>query len=79
MPTAAQLVRGTGTAVLCTVVLLALTGAGSVPVVALIAVVSLGLGVLAALASGSGRAGGRRVSATFGTADAAREREPARR
>lgn len=80
-PSAAQLVRGTGVAVLGTIALLALTGAGSPPAVALVAVVSLALGVLAALAPGQGGRGGQgRVPATGrSTADAARHREPARR
>jgi hypothetical protein len=79
-PSPAQLVRGTGATVLCTAALLALTGTTSVPAVALIAVLSLGLGVLAAMASGpGGRESGGRVPATCDTADAARRREPARR
>ncbi|NYV76867.1 hypothetical protein [Streptomyces sp. UH6] len=79
-PSLAQLVRGTGAAVLCTTALLALTGASSVPAVALIAVLSLVAGVLAATAArAGGRDGGGRVPATRDTADAERRREPARR
>ncbi|WP_166022323.1 hypothetical protein [Streptomyces chilikensis] len=79
-PSLAQLARGTGAAVLCTTALLALTGASSVPLVALVVVVSLGLGMLAALGSGTGGQGdGGRVPATRDAADAAPRREPARR
>ncbi|MER5477835.1 hypothetical protein ABT026_12805 [Streptomyces sp. NPDC002734] len=78
-PSAAQLVRGTGAAVLCTIALLALSGASSVLAVASVVVLSLALGVLAAMASGPvGRGAEERVPATSDTTGAAR-REPARR
>lgn len=78
-PSTAQLVRGTGAAVLCTIALLALSGADSVPAVTLVAVLSLALGVLAAMASGPAARGAEgRVPATSETAGADR-REPARR
>jgi hypothetical protein len=79
-PSVAQLVRGTGAAVLCTIASLALTGVSSPPAVALVVLLSLGLGVLAAMASGPGARGAEgRVPATSDTAGAARRREPARR
>ncbi|HET9379333.1 MAG TPA: hypothetical protein VFP69_00695 [Streptomyces sp.] len=61
-PTVAQLVCGSGTVVLSALAMLLLSGAGSVPAVAVVAVTALALGLLAAMtvarpkrASGAGR------------------------